>query len=90
MIFRSTVVVLGLMALAAAPLHAQGLKERATQSDRTDRAMKETNPARESGVKGTPCSCSRGSAAAPIACGACVDGLTCQATTRTLVRKACP
>jgi hypothetical protein len=88
MIFRSIVVALGLMALAATPLHAQGLKERATQSDRTDRAMKETNPARDPVKKGTACSCPR-VGGSPIPCGACVDGLTCQATTRTLVRNAC-
>ena len=88
MIFRSTVVALGLMALAAAPLHAQGLKERATQSDRTDRAMKETNPARESVTKGAACSCPR-LGASPIQCGACVDGMTCTGNNRAPVRNSC-
>jgi hypothetical protein len=88
MTYRSSIVALALMALAAAPLHAQGLK--ATQSDRTDRAMKETNSARDPVTKGAACSCPRAGGASPIPCGACVDGLTCQATTRTLVRKTCP
>ena len=88
MIFRSTVVALGLMAFAATPLHAQGLNERATQSDRTDRAMKETNPARDPATKGAACSCPR-VGASPIQCGACVDGMTCTGNNRAPVRNAC-
>ena len=48
MIFRSSIAALALLALAATPLQAQGVKDRASsQSDRADRITKERNPARE-------------------------------------------
>jgi hypothetical protein len=88
MVRRSIIVVLALTAFAVTPSVAQGLKERSTLSDRTDRSMKETNPAREPTTKGANCSCPRGAAPA-IPCGACVDGMTCTGNNRAPVRNAC-
>jgi hypothetical protein len=88
MTYRTSILVLALMAFAVPPAMAQGLKERSTLSDRTDRSMKETNPARESTTKGTGCSCPR-PGASPIQCGACVDGMTCTGNNRLPVRNAC-
>ena len=59
MTYRSSILVLALMAFAVPPAMAQGLKERSTLGDRTDRSMKATNPARETTTKGTGCSCPR-------------------------------
>ena len=56
MICRLSILGLAFAVLAVTPLHAQGLKDRSVQ---TDRNLKDTNPARESVVKGAVCSCPR-------------------------------
>jgi len=86
MICRVSILGLAFAVMAVTPLHAQGVKERSVQ---TDRNLRETNPARESVVKGAVCSCPRAGAPA-IPCGGCVDGMTCTGNNKALVRnKAC-
>ena len=52
MICRLSILGLAFAVMAVTPLHAQGVKERSVQ---TDRNLRETNPARESVVKGAVC-----------------------------------
>ena len=82
MICRLSILGLAFVVLAVTPLHAQGLKDRSVQ---TDRNLKDTNPARESVVKGAGCSCPRVGAPA-IPCGTCVGGMKCPANNGTSVR----
>ena len=85
MICRLSIVGLAFAVLAVTPLHAQGVRERSVQ---TDRNLRETNPARESVVKGAVCSCPRAGAPA-IPCGQCVGGLSCPGNNKAPVRNAC-